>query len=94
MILTLEAAVNEISAAYASLEVAKEEAKDVIDATLDAYFGREITAPSKYDLKKLKVIRKTEAKNIKKLAKALMKGEKDDAKDEAENMTGLIEALG
>lgn len=91
--LTLTKAVNELAAAYAALEVAKEECKDVVDATLDAYFD-EITVTDKNAVKLAKATRRTEARNIKKLAKAMMKGEKETAKEEAENMTGLIEELG
>jgi hypothetical protein len=91
--MSLEAAVNEISQALATLEVAKEECKDVVEATLDAYFG-EIQAKDKKEFKEIKASRKTEAKNIKKLAKAIIKGEKDVARGEADNMTSLIEELG
>lgn len=88
--LTLTQAVNEISQAMATLEVAKEECKDVVEATLDAYFV-DGTAPTD---KKGKAARKTERKNIVKLARAMMKGEKDVAQEEAENMASLIEELG
>jgi len=91
--MSLEAAVNEISQAFATLEVAKEDCKDVVEATLDAYFG-EIQAKDKKEYKEIKASRKTEAKNIVKLAKAMLKGEKDVAKEEADNMTSLIEELG
>jgi 3-dehydroquinate dehydratase len=88
--MTLTQAVNEISQALATLEVAKEECKDVVEATLDAYFG---DTPAVED-KKSKAARKTERKNIVKLARAMMKGEKDVAQEEAENMASLIEELG
>jgi len=91
--MSLEAAVNEISQAFATLEVAKEDCNDVVEATLDAYFG-EIQAKDKKEYKEIKASRKTEAKNIVKLAKAMLKGEKDVAKEEADNMTSLIEELG
>jgi len=91
--MTLEAAVNEISQAFATLEVAKEECKDVVEATLDAYFG-EIPGTTVKEAKAIKASRKTEAKNIKKLAKAMLKGAKEEARDEADNMTSLIESLG
>jgi len=91
--MTLEAAVNEISQAFATLEVSKDDCKDVVEATLDAYFG-EIQAKDKKEYKAIKASQKTEAKNIKKLAKAMLKGEKDVAKEEADNMTSLIESLG
>ena len=87
--MTLEATINEIAAAYAALDVAKEDCKAVVDSALDAYFGE-----TEADDKKLKAARRTEAKNIKKLAKMMAKGAKDEAKEEAENMTDLIEALG
>jgi len=91
--MTLEATINEIAAAYAALDNAKSDCKDVIDSALDSYFG-EINVTSKEEFKKLKASQKTEAKNIKKLAKMMAKGAKDEAKEEAENMTDLIEALG
>jgi hypothetical protein len=91
--LTLAQAVNEISQALATLEVAKEDCKTVVDATFDAYsiIPENLTEE---EWKKLKVDRKTEKKNIVKLAKAMMKGEKEAAKEEAENMASLIEELG
>lgn len=91
--MTLTQAVNEIGQAFATLEVAKEECKDVVEATIDAYFG-EIKATDKKAFRAAKAARKTEAKNIKKIAKAMMRGEKEEAKVEAENMTDLIEAIG
>ena len=91
--MTLEAAVNEIAAAYASLESAKEDCKDVVESSLDAYFG-EIQASSKKEYKEIKASRKTEAKNIKKLARSMMKGAKQETKEEAENMNDLFERLG
>ena len=93
--LTIEQAINEISRAYAELENAKADCKDVVESALDAYFGEPSEGPMpKDEAKKLKASQKTEAKNIKKLAKAMAKGEKDVAREEAENMTELIESLG
>ena len=91
--MTLEAAVNEISQALGQLDAAKEDCKDVIESTLDAYFG-EIEATNKEAFKAAKASRKTEAKNIKKLAKAMLKGDKESAREEADNMTTLIDTLG
>ena len=92
--LTIEAAINEISQAYAQLDVAKEECKEVVEAALDAYHGEIENVQSKKHLKEIRAARKTEDKNIKKLAKAMMRGEKDAAQEEADNMTMLIETLG
>ena len=91
--MTLTQAVNEISQALATLEVAKEDCKAVVDATFDAYsiIPEGLTEEG---WKELKAARKTEKKNLVKLAKAMMKGEKDHAREEAENMTELIESLG
>jgi hypothetical protein len=91
--LTIEDTLNELASAYASLEVAKEECKDVVESTLAAYFG-EIETNDKKAAKAIKASRRTESKNIKKLAKAMLKGEKQVAKEEADNMTSLIESLG
>ena len=91
--LTIESTLNEISQAYATLEVAKEECADVVESALDAYFG-EIETQDKKAVKAIKASRRTESKNIKKLAKAMLKGEKEVAKEEADNMTSLIESLG
>lgn len=88
-----EQALSELTQAYATLEVAKEEFNDVVESTLDAYFG-EIQARDKKEFKAIKASRRTEAKNLKKLAKAMLKGEKEVAKEEADNMTSLIESLG
>ena len=90
--LTLTQAVNEISQALATLENAKEECKDVVEATLDAYYG-EIKVTDKKAVKQAKAARKTERKNIVKLAKAMMKGEKDEVRDEAENLQTLIDSI-
>jgi len=102
--MTLEAAVNEISQAFATLEVAKEDCNDVVQASLDAHLGDAPQKPDKAmrrldpgamdEYKKATRSRKTEAKNIVKLAKAMLKGEKDVAREEADNMTSLIESLG
>ena len=86
--MTLSEAVNEISQAMAVLENAKSDCKEVIESTLDAYFGEG------EDSKEAKAARRTEAKNIKKLAKAMLKGEKEAEKEAAENMQNLIEELG
>lgn len=91
--LTIEQAVNEISQAYANLEIAKEECKDVIESALDAYFG-EIEVQDKAGRKAIKASQRTEARNIKKLAKAMLKGDKDSVKEEADNMADLIDTLG
>lgn len=90
--MTLTQAVNEISQALATLEIAKEECKDVVEATLDAYFG-EIQAEGKEAFKEAKAARKIERKNIIKLAKAMSKGEKDEVRDEAENMQMLVDSI-
>jgi excinuclease UvrABC helicase subunit UvrB len=87
--MTLEATINEIAAAYAALDNAKSDCKDVIESALDSYFGS-----GEMDDKFDKARQRTEAKNIKKLAKMMAKGAKNEAKEEAENMTDLIEALG
>lgn len=102
--LTIEATLNEISQAYATLEVAKEECTDVVKSALDAHLGDTPQKPDKVrrmldpgamdEYKKAMRARKTEAKNIIKLAKAMMKGAKEVAKEEADNMTSLIESLG
>jgi len=102
--MSLEAAVNEISQALATLEVAKEECKDVVDASLDAHLGdvpekptramRKLDPSAMDEYKKATRSRKTEAKNIVKLAKAMLKGAKEEAREEADNMTSLIEELG
>jgi hypothetical protein len=92
--LTLTQAVNEISQALATLEVAKEECKDVIEATLDAYYIVPAENMSKEELNEVKAARKIEKKNILKLAKAMMQGAKEEAREEAENMASLIEELG
>jgi hypothetical protein len=91
--MTLEAAVNEIAEAYANLDRAKQDCKDVIESSLDAYFGQ-FQASSENEYKEIKDNRKIEARNIKKLAKAMMKGAKQEAKEEADNMTELCERLG
>jgi len=102
--ISLEQTVNEISQALAQLEVAKEDCNDVVQATLDAHLGdspekptramRKLDPAAMDEYKKATRSRKTEAKNIVKLAKAMLKGEKDVAKEEADNMTSLIESLG
>ena len=101
--MTLTQAVNEISQALAELETAKEDCNDVVQASLDAHLGdapekptraiRKLDPAAMDEYKKTTRSRKTEAKNIVKLAKAMLKGEKDDALEEAENMTDLIESL-
>jgi len=92
--MTLEETVNQISHALAELEVAKEDCKAVIESALDAYFGEPANVQSKKEFKALKASQKTEARNIKKLAKAMMRGAKEEAKEEADNMQSLIETLG
>jgi hypothetical protein len=91
--LSIEQALNEMAQAYATLENAKEDCKDVVGSALDAYFG-EITPTDKEDVRAAKAARKIEAGNMKKLAKAMAKGEKEGVKEEAENMASLIEELG
>ena len=91
--MTLEATINEIAAAYAAFDNAKSDRDDVIKSVLKSHFGM-TKVSSKEEGKKLLASQRTEAKNIKKLAKMMAKGAKDEAKEEAENMTDLIEALG
>jgi len=102
--MSLEAAVNEMSQPFATLEVAKEDCNDIVQASLDAHLGDAPEKPTKAmrkldpaamgEYKKATRSRKTEAKNIKKLAKAMLKGSKEEAREEADNMTSLIESLG
>ena len=92
--MTLEAAINEIAQALAQLEIAKEDCNDMVDATFDAYFGEIPDGTSKKEIRMIKAGRKTETKNIKKLAKAILKGAKQEAKEEADNMTELCDRLG
>jgi hypothetical protein len=90
--MTLTEAMNEMTQALATLEVAKEDCKTVIDATFDAY-SIVPEGLTKAAAKELLASRKTEKKNLIKLAKAMMLGEKDKAREEAENMTVLIDSL-
>jgi len=93
--LSLEETINQISEALATLDVAKEDCKTVIDAALDAYHGEYpdgITGPEHF--KKIKAERKVENRNIKKLAKAMMKGEKEGVAEETANMDDLLNAIG
>jgi len=92
--LTLEQAVNEIAKAYAEFENAKSDRDDVIESALDSFFEDIPEGTPKKEIKAIKATRKTEIKNIKKLAKAMASGKKDEAKEEAEHMTELIETLG
>lgn len=92
--MTIEQTVNEVAQALAQLETAKKDCKDVIEAALDAYFGDMPENIPRDEAKKMRASRRTERKNIKKLAKAMMRGEKDVAREEAENMADLIDQLG
>jgi len=91
--LTLEDCVNQMSEAYATLDNAKSDCNDVLESALDAYFGDVPSGVSKKERKKILAARKTEIKNIKKLAKAMMKGGKDDLVAETDNMKDLTDAI-
>jgi len=92
--LTLEDCVNQMSEAYATLDNAKSDCNDVLESALDAYFGDVPIGVSKKERKEILAARKTEIKNIKKLAKAMMIGSKDEVQEEADNMMDLIATLG
>lgn len=91
--LTIEATLNEISQAYATLEVAQEECADVVESALDAYFG-EIEVQDKKVVKAIKASRRTKSKNIKKLGKAMATGKRKDIEEEAAILKDLVDAIG
>jgi len=91
--LTLQETINQISQALAELESATSDCNDVVDSALDAYFGDVPSGVSKKERKEILAARKTEIKNIKKLAKAMMKGGKDDLVAETDNMKDLTDAI-
>lgn len=91
--LTLEDTINTISEAYAVLENAKSDCNDVVGSALNAYRGDDLSGLSKKERKALLASRKAEDRNIKKLAKAMMKGGKADLVAETDNMKDLTDAI-
>jgi len=89
--LTLKETINQISQAFAALDAAKEDCKDVVESALSAYLEE---IPAEYRKTKIMAARKTEVKNIKKLAKAMMKGGKAGVAEETANMDELLNAIG
>jgi len=91
--MTLEATINEISRAYAEMDNAKSDFNDVVQSALDAYFGEIPVEASKNVKKQIKAERKTSSKNIKKIAKAMATGEKDQLENETDSLKNLIDDI-
>lgn len=79
--ITLQDTIGQISQAFANLEEAKGEFKDVAESALDAY------------AEQVPELTQTDRKNIKKIAKALADGRKNEAREEVDSLKELMDQI-
>ncbi len=88
----IETALNQMAQAYAEHANATSDRDDVVGSAVDTFLGitEEMSAKA---AREIRAEKKAEIKNLKKLAKAMAKGETEEAKEEAAGMLTLIETL-
>jgi hypothetical protein len=91
--LPLEDLINILAEAYANHDNATKDRDEVVGGAFDSYYGEIFEPMSKRQLKELKAERKAEMKNIKKVAKAMSAGKKDEVEGEADSMQEILSAI-